>query len=85
MSPKTLPPITVGNDEYVERLTKVIGEAFARDALNRASILSADSLPNDAEISTSRRVKHFLPGIKRRAASGAFLVEAGDWAAVAIW
>ena len=85
MTSNSLPPITVGNEEYAERIANVISEAFARDPLSRAALLSLDSLPNDAEIPTERRIKHFLPGIKKKAASGALLVEAGNWAAVALW
>ncbi|CZR67880.1 uncharacterized protein PAC_17779 [Phialocephala subalpina] len=85
MASKSLPPITVGKDEYAERIAHVIADAFAGDALNRAAVLSLDSLPNDAEIPRERRIKHFLPSIKTRVGLGAHLVEAGDWAAVALW
>lgn len=85
MSYKSLPPITVGKDEYAERVAQVIAEAFAGDALNRAAILSKDSLPNDTVISRERWIEHVLPSIQSKVAVGAHLVEAGDWAAVALW
>ncbi|KAF8853230.1 hypothetical protein BDZ45DRAFT_629291 [Acephala macrosclerotiorum] len=85
MPSQTLPSITVGTEEYADRVADVIAEAFADDALNRAAVLSSDSLPKDAKIPKARRVKHFLPSIRTRVALGAHLVEAGDWAAVALW
>lgn len=85
MPSQILPPITVGTDEYAERIADVLAEAFANDALNRAAVLSSDSLPNDVKIPKERRIKHFLPSIRTRVALGAHLVEAGDWAAVALW
>ena len=85
MALKTLPRVTVGKSEYVERVARLIGEAFAQDALNRAAILSKDSLPNDAVISPERRFQHFLPGVQKKLTIGALLVEAGDWAAAALW
>ena len=85
MTLKKLPPITTGKDEYSERLASVIASAFAGDALNRAALLSSDKLPNGVEISAERRTQHFLPSIKKKAASGAILAEAGDWAAAALW
>lgn len=85
MTLKALPPATVGGEEYAERVTAVVGAAFAGDAINRAVVLQIDSLPSDAEISNERRVEHFLPNIRKRSASGVLLVEAGDWAAVAAW
>jgi hypothetical protein len=85
MSSIKLPPVTTGSGEYVERLVDVIAAAFAGDALNRAIILHSDSLPNDAEISHERRVEHFLRSTKSKVSSGGILVEAGNWAAAALW
>lgn len=85
MASKSILPITTGKEDYAERLAGVVGSAFARDALNRAVILAKDSLPNDAEISGERRAQHFLPLIKNQAGNGGILVEAGNWAAVAVW
>lgn len=85
MLPRSLPPIDVVNAQYASRITSVLAKAFASDALNRAAILTLDSLPNDAVIPTDRWIKHLLPSIEKKAASGALLVEAGDWAAVGLW
>lgn len=79
------PPISVGDIAYAERLAQVIGAAFARDALNRAVMLTTDGSPNDAQITVERRADFLLPSIRSKAAHGALLVEAGDWAAVALW
>ena len=85
MASKPIVPITTGKEDYAERLASVIGSAFARDALNRAVVLTKDSLPNDSEISDERRAEHFLPHIRNQAKNGAVLVESGNWAAVALW
>ncbi|TVY80743.1 Uncharacterized protein LSUE1_G002553 [Lachnellula suecica] len=85
MATKILPPITIGSIGRAEQIAHVICKAFAGDALNRAAILSLDSSPNDTVISLERCIQHFIPSIKNKAASGALLVEAGDWAAVALW
>jgi hypothetical protein len=85
MSTYNLPPVTLGGEEYSDRFASVIGAAFANDALNRAVILMEDSLPNDAIISDKRRHEHFLAPIRKHAASGAVVAEAGNWAAVAMW
>jgi hypothetical protein len=80
-----LPRVTTGGGDYVERLVNVIAAAFAGDPLNRAVILYSDSLPNDAKIRHERRVEHFLPSTLSKASSRAILVEAGNWAAAALW
>ena len=80
-----LPRVTTGGGDYVERLVNVMAAAFAGDPLNRALILHSDSMPNDAEIRHERRVEHFLPSTKSKASSGGILVEAGNWAAAALW
>jgi len=85
MASRTLPPIKIVNVDQSEQFASVIGEAFAGDALGRANILSRDGLPNDAKIPIERRIKQFLPLIQSKASDGAILVEAGDWAAVALW
>jgi hypothetical protein len=85
MTPRTLPAISTGKEEYAERFATVIGTAFAGDALNRAALLTKDSLPNDTVISDEQRTKHFLLGIRNKAETGGILVEAGDFAAVAVW
>ena len=85
MGIKTLPPITTGSEEYAERFATVIGAAFASDALNRAVLLIKDDLPNDAVLSDERRAQHFFAGIKNKAETGGILVEAANFAAVAVW
>lgn len=79
------PLISVGGVSYAERVAQIIGSAFARDALNRAIMLTTDGLPNNAQITVDRRASHLLLGIREKAVHGALLVEAGDWAAVALW
>jgi hypothetical protein len=79
------PVISIGNEAYAEQLALVVGSAFVSDALNRAKLLTVDSMTNDAEITVERRASYFLPTIRQKALHGALLVEAANWAAVALW
>jgi len=85
MSPDTAVAITVGKQEYAEHLADVIAAAFDGDALNRANILYQDSAPNDTVISQERWLKRWIPNIKKKIEAGAQAVEAGNWAAAALW
>jgi hypothetical protein len=83
--PTLLPPTILHTPEAAPHFASIIGEAFTNDALNRAAMLYAGYIPNNAVFSPEQRQKYFLPGIERRAAAGGLLVGAGDSAAVAIW
>ncbi|KAF5858057.1 hypothetical protein ETB97_004926 [Aspergillus alliaceus] len=80
-----LPVVTVGGEAYAERAANIISEAFAHDALNRAMIITSYSLSNEVGVSVERRTYHFLSSIRRKVRDGGLLVEAGNWAAVALW
>lgn len=82
----TLPPaIAIGGVEYVEKFTGVAAAAFAADPFTRRFISENDNLQAAAILTPSRLYEHFLPLIKGSAESGAELVEAGDWAGIALW
>jgi hypothetical protein len=76
------PTITVGGQEYAEPLADVIAGAFESDPLNRYIVLSGDPSLNDVK---EKRKEGILGRIKNRAEAGAHLVEAGNWAAAALW
>jgi hypothetical protein len=78
-------PITIGGAEYVEPLASLLAAAFVNDPINRYIILSTDDIPNDAVITQERRVEGFLPRLRARAEAGPHFVEAGNWAAAALW
>lgn len=78
-------PATVGGEEYAERLADVIAASFAKDALNYYVITHVDSAPHGTVVTQQRRIDHFLPGIRKKAAAGGQLVEAGNWAGAALW
>lgn len=85
MSPENLPLITICRANDVEPFMRVIGVAFGSYPVSRHYILHIENLPNDAPISIERQIQHFTPSVISKAAVGAHLVEAGGWAAVALW
>lgn len=74
MASSSLPPVTPIGIQDAERFATVVSAAFAGDALNRSSILDAQSLSIDTHISIERRAKYFLPSITSKAEIGAILV-----------
>lgn len=85
MNPKPLPAISIGGLNYIEKFTAVSAAAFANDPFTRTFISENDGQPPDAEIPLQRLKEHFLPIVSSGAESGAELVEAGGWKAVALW
>jgi hypothetical protein len=85
MSSGTAVSITMGKHEYVENLADVFAAAFNGDALERAAVLYQNSAPNDAVISREQWVKHWTQNIKKKIEAGGQVVEAGNWAAAALW
>jgi hypothetical protein len=77
--------VTVGGEEYAERVADVIAAAFANDALNYYIITHIDSAPAGTVVTQQRRIDHFLPGIRKKVAAGGQLVEAGNWVGAALW
>jgi len=84
--PRTnLPALTIGGIEYIPRVSQILASAFANDPLARYIYLSGDDLPNDAIITQERREKGFVERLTGRIVTGPHLVEAGGWAACAVW
>lgn len=77
--------ITVGGAEYIAPMAKLLAPAFADDPVGRYLYLSEDDLPNDAIVSNERREDGFVSRLTLRMATRPHLVEAGDWAAGAVW
>lgn len=81
----TKPFLNIWDEACAERAAETVASAFEEDALYRAILLTTDSLCNDAKISTERRAEYLIPRIREKMRRGALLVEAGNWAAVALW
>jgi len=77
--------LTVGGEEYISQMANVIGLAFLNDPVARYFYLTEDNLPNDAVISHERRARGTAERLKKRIVTGPHLVEAGNWAAGAVW
>lgn len=82
MPPKVQVTVSPGN---LHGVCRVLAAAFASDAINRLFVSVEDGLALGAVISNNRREKVFLDSWGKRAHSGVEFVEAGDFAAVAIW
>jgi hypothetical protein len=81
-------PIDNNSNTELDRFISIIVSAFHETAITTAFIVDIDSTPPpypSPSINSSRRRKHFEQGILDSAASGAELVHAGDWSAVALW
>lgn len=79
-------PASTKKAENVHRFTQVIAAAFSNDALNRYILLGRESHPDHPKLAQfDSRVQHWLPLVTTRAEKGGILVEAHDWAAVALW
>lgn len=76
---------TFGAHDYVEPLARVAAAAFSNDVFVRSIILYEDSAPNDTVISQERWLKHWIPNIAKKIDRGAQIIEAGNWAAAALW
>ena len=85
MSSSASVPLTVGTHEYVEPLANLFTAAFTSDALERAGILYQDSTPNDELIPKERWFNHWIENIRIKIDSGGQIMEAGNWAAAALW
>lgn len=72
----------------IDHFITVIVDSFSSVALTTAFIVNNDSTPPPYPsplIDSSRRQRHFAQGIIDSAESGAELVQAGNWSAVALW
>ncbi|OAL39504.1 hypothetical protein AYO20_01374 [Fonsecaea nubica] len=93
MSSSTSTPtcVAIATDSHaddVSNFISIITAAFSSTALTTAFIVDIDGTPPPFPsplIDTARRQRHFSRGILESAASGAELVQAGDWSAIALW
>ena len=80
--------IAADSQEDLSHFISIITAAFSTTALTTAFIVGIDSTPPPYPsplIDSSRRQKHFSQGILDSAATGAELVQAGNWSAIALW
>ncbi|KIW48789.1 uncharacterized protein PV06_01354 [Exophiala oligosperma] len=72
----------------LDHFIDIITDSFAATALTTSFIVDNDKTPPpypSALIDKERRRRHFAAGILDSASSGAELVQAGSWSAVALW
>ncbi|KAL4973829.1 hypothetical protein BDW66DRAFT_168303 [Aspergillus desertorum] len=79
------PAITTGGPEYAERVADVIAAAFASSHFTAYVLRNPESTWASDSIPESIIGPHFRKSITSRAETGAILVEAGGFAAVAVW
>lgn len=77
--------VTVGGAEYIPRMANIIALAFQKDPINRYFVLTEGDLPNDAVVPHETRVQATQGRLEKRIVVKPELVEAGDWAAGAVW
>ena len=80
--------ISPNSQEDISRFISAISAAFSGTALTTTFIVSLDSTPPPYPsplIDSARRQRHFAQKILASASSGAELVHAGDWSALALW
>ncbi len=80
--------IAANFQEDLSHFISIITAAFSTTALTTAFIVALDSTPPPYPsqlIDSARRQRHFSQGILDSSASGAELVQAGDWSAIALW
>lgn len=80
-------PITTGGLEYADRVGAVIAAAFSRSPYVAYTLRGAESTPwpSTEPIPSETIVPHYQCAVAKKASMGAELVEAGNWAAVAVW
>lgn len=80
--------IRVTDEEGVNKVIRIIAEAFHSTALANSFICEIDNSPPPYPpdtIDAARRLRHFAPGILDGVKSGSEVVQAGDYSAIAIW
>jgi len=77
--------VTVGGEEYIPQLANLLALAFLNDPVARYYDLIDNDLPNTSAIEVAKRVQGTSDRLKHRIKVGPHLVEAGDWAAGAVW
>lgn len=80
--------IDAQNEAAMARVLDGVAAAFANTMLSRAFITEIDNTPPPypaASFNIPRIRRHITPGITQAAESGAEVVEAGDFSAIAVW
>lgn len=83
-----LSPIDSHSPNDLDHFVSIIVDAFSSTALTTAFIVNNDNTPPpypSSMIDSPRRHRHFAQGIIDSAESGADLVQAGNWSAIALW
>ncbi|EXJ68930.1 uncharacterized protein A1O5_07862 [Cladophialophora psammophila CBS 110553] len=87
-SPQACVPVATDSQTDIATFISIITAAFSSTALTTAFIVDIDKTPPPYPsplVDAARRERHFSRGILESAASGAELVHAGDWSAIALW
>lgn len=87
-TPLKVNPIDPNDETSMNRFFDGIAASFTNTMLSRAFITEVDNTPPpypSPSINTTRIRRHITPGITDGAHSGAELVEAGDFSALALW
>ncbi|KAL2414815.1 hypothetical protein ABEF95_010076 [Exophiala dermatitidis] len=78
--------ISAGSSEDLNHFISIITDAFHATAITNAFITDNDGTNSPSHsIPRERRERHFAKGIIESATSGAELVQAGNWSAIALW
>ena len=80
--------ISLDSQDDLAHFISIITAAFSQTALTTSFIAEIDSTPPPYPsplIDSARRERHFSQGILGSAESGAELVQAGNWSAIALW
>lgn len=76
---------TTGGDEYVLRVAEVIAAAFSNSIFTAYLHRTPESTWPSTQVPVKIIKPYFEKNIAQRVLHGAELVEAGNWAAVAVW
>ncbi|RAO66336.1 uncharacterized protein BHQ10_002348 [Talaromyces amestolkiae] len=76
---------TTGGDEYVGRVAEVIAAAFSNSIFTAYLHRTSESTWPSTQVPIEILRPYFEKSIAHRVLHGAELVEAGNWAAVAVW
>lgn len=81
----SLPPITIHTEPEAEaRFNALTARVFLNEPLTVIFLLEADR-PKDGKISLEHVLNRYAIRTTRKLADGGVIIEAGDWAAAAIW
>ncbi|KAJ9210139.1 hypothetical protein DTO166G4_8228 [Paecilomyces variotii] len=81
----TLPAISIVGEEHANQAAEVIAAAFSNSPFTGYLLRNADSTWPSNQIPSEIILPHFQESTPKKLKYGAELVEAGNWAAVAVW